>query len=38
MTQPKQHTPEIVIQRAYEDPTAADGYRVLVDRFWPRRS
>ena len=27
---------EIAIQRAYEDRTAHDGYRVLVDRFWPR--
>jgi uncharacterized protein YeaO (DUF488 family) len=27
---------DIAIQRAYEDPTANDGYRVLVDRFWPR--
>ncbi|CAB3806461.1 DUF488 domain-containing protein [Paraburkholderia fynbosensis] len=27
---------KIVIQRAYEDPGPADGYRVLVDRVWPR--
>jgi len=27
---------EIAIQRAYDDPTPDDGYRVLVDRFWPR--
>ena len=26
----------IVIQRAYEAPSPQDGYRVLVDRFWPR--
>lgn len=26
----------ILIQRAYEDPGPADGYRVLVDRVWPR--
>lgn len=26
----------IAIQRAYEDPGARDGYRVLVDRHWPR--
>lgn len=26
----------IVIKRAYEDPAPADGYRVLVDRIWPR--
>jgi len=24
------------LQRAYDDPTADDGYRVLVDRVWPR--
>lgn len=24
------------LKRAYEDPEAADGYRVLVDRLWPR--
>lgn len=28
--------PVIAIQRAYDDPTPRDGYRVLVDRFWPR--
>ena len=27
---------DIVLQRAYDDPTPNDGYRVLVDRFWPR--
>ena len=26
----------ISIKRAYEDATEADGYRVLVDRLWPR--
>lgn len=26
----------IVIRRAYEPAQAADGYRVLVDRLWPR--
>lgn len=26
----------IHLQRAYDDPTADDGYRVLVDRVWPR--
>ncbi len=36
MSQAKRKAVEIVIQRAYEDPTPADGYRVLVDRFWPR--
>jgi uncharacterized protein YeaO (DUF488 family) len=24
------------IKRAYERPTRADGYRVLIDRIWPR--
>lgn len=24
------------IKRIYEDPAAGDGYRVLVDRIWPR--
>jgi uncharacterized protein YeaO (DUF488 family) len=27
---------KIFIKRAYEDATAADGYRALVDRVWPR--
>ncbi len=27
---------DIRLQRAYQDPTAKDGYRVLVDHFWPR--
>jgi uncharacterized protein YeaO (DUF488 family) len=26
----------VQIKRAYEPPTAADGYRVLIDRLWPR--
>jgi uncharacterized protein YeaO (DUF488 family) len=26
----------ISIKRAYEDPAPGDGYRVLVDRVWPR--
>ncbi len=26
----------IRLRRAYEDPTGDDGYRVLVDRLWPR--
>lgn len=28
--------PAIHLQRAYDEPGAKDGYRVLVDRFWPR--
>lgn len=27
---------KIAIKRAYDEPAAADGYRVLVDRLWPR--
>lgn len=27
---------EIRIKRIYEDPDPADGFRVLVDRLWPR--
>ena len=27
---------DIVIKRAYEDAEASDGYRVLVERLWPR--
>lgn len=26
----------IKLKRAYDPPAAADGYRVLVDRLWPR--
>jgi uncharacterized protein YeaO (DUF488 family) len=29
-------TNPIRLQRAYDEPTPADGYRVLVDRVWPR--
>ncbi|VVM05389.1 hypothetical protein MAMC_00531 [Methylacidimicrobium cyclopophantes] len=28
--------PRIRIRRVYEAPAAAEGYRVLVDRLWPR--
>ncbi|TAL92916.1 MAG: DUF488 family protein [Paraburkholderia sp.] len=27
---------KIVVKRAYENATSEDGYRVLVDRLWPR--
>ena len=27
---------KVSIKRAYEDPAPEDGYRVLVDRVWPR--
>src|SRR5579862_7954650 len=26
----------IIVKRVYEKPTRGDGYRVLVDRLWPR--
>ncbi len=26
----------IVLKRAYEEPSSNDGYRILVDRLWPR--
>jgi uncharacterized protein YeaO (DUF488 family) len=29
-------TPAILLKRAYDKPGRADGYRVLVDRLWPR--
>lgn len=28
---------EILLKRVYEEPSNADGFRVLVDRLWPRR-
>ncbi|WP_066729743.1 DUF488 domain-containing protein [Desulfuromonas sp. DDH964] len=27
---------EIAVKRAYEEPSAKDGRRILVDRIWPR--
>jgi uncharacterized protein YeaO (DUF488 family) len=27
---------EVLLKRAYEKPARADGFRVLVDRLWPR--
>lgn len=27
---------EIRVKRVYDEPSAADGFRVLVDRLWPR--
>lgn len=27
---------EIVLKRVYENPSPQDGYRILVDRLWPR--
>lgn len=27
---------EVLLKRAYEKPAKSDGYRVLVDRLWPR--
>ncbi|GAB6122852.1 DUF488 family protein [Dysgonomonas termitidis] len=31
-----QHMTEIKLKRVYEDPEGDDGFRVLVDRLWPR--
>ena len=36
MPQENRKSLKIAIQRAYEDPGPDDGYRVLVDRVWPR--
>jgi uncharacterized protein YeaO (DUF488 family) len=36
MTRTQGKHPEISIRRAYENPAPEDGYRVLVDRLWPR--
>jgi uncharacterized protein YeaO (DUF488 family) len=33
---PTQRRPGFDVQRIYEDPHARRGYRVLVDRLWPR--
>jgi uncharacterized protein YeaO (DUF488 family) len=27
---------DVRLKRAYEEPEATDGYRVLIDRLWPR--
>ena len=27
---------DVRLKRAYEPPAASDGYRVLIDRLWPR--
>jgi len=27
---------DVRLKRAYESPAASDGYRVLIDRLWPR--
>jgi uncharacterized protein YeaO (DUF488 family) len=29
-------TPDVRIKRAYDPPEPSDGYRVLIDRVWPR--
>ncbi|MCM1028330.1 MAG: DUF488 family protein [Pseudoflavonifractor sp.] len=29
-------TPEIILKRAYEPASPSDGYRVYIDRLWPR--
>jgi len=33
---PMNPAPEIRLARAYDEPSPDDGYRVLVDRLWPR--
>lgn len=30
------HIPEIQTKRVYDTPSKLDGYRILVDRLWPR--
>jgi uncharacterized protein YeaO (DUF488 family) len=30
------HTVSVALKRAYEEPAASDGTRVLVERLWPR--
>lgn len=30
------HRPDVRVRRIYDEPTAEDGVRVLVDRRWPR--
>jgi uncharacterized protein YeaO (DUF488 family) len=32
----KKQTPQIKLKRVYDRPSKSDGYRVLVDRLWPR--
>lgn len=29
-------SPDVRVKRVYEDPASGDGYRILVDRVWPR--
>jgi uncharacterized protein YeaO (DUF488 family) len=36
MPHANRRTSNIFLKRAYEDATPEDGYRVLVDRLWPR--
>ncbi len=36
MTAPMAKSPTIKIKRIYESPADDDGFRVLVDRLWPR--
>jgi uncharacterized protein YeaO (DUF488 family) len=32
----ERHNVELLLKRAYEKPARSDGFRVLVDRLWPR--
>ncbi len=36
MTTPMAKSPTIKIKRIYDSPAGDDGFRVLVDRLWPR--
>ena len=29
-------TPELRVKRIYDEPSEDDGFRILVDRLWPR--
>ena len=35
-SRPKQRASSIAIKRAYDQPSAKDGVRILIDRLWPR--
>jgi len=35
-SRPKRRAASIAIKRAYDEPSAKDGVRILVDRLWPR--
>ena len=35
-SRPKRRAASIAIKRAYDEPSAKDGVRILIDRLWPR--